>query len=120
MKLIIAGSRHLDVPPAFVYFCAYKWGIAEDVTEVVCGEALGVDQSGKELALMNQSPLKTFPANWKEHGKAAGPIRNREMAEYADALLLIWDGVSPGSKNMKKTMEELGKPVYEYIVKRVV
>jgi hypothetical protein len=39
------------------------------------------------------------------------------MAEYADALLLIWNGESRGSANMKENMVKLGKPVYEVILK---
>jgi hypothetical protein len=41
-----------------------------------------------------------FPAKWDKYGKAAGPLRNREMAAYADALILVWDGKSRGSANM--------------------
>jgi hypothetical protein len=39
------------------------------------------------------------------------------MAEYADALLLIWDGSSRGSANMRQQMERRGKPVYEVILR---
>lgn len=63
-------------------------------------------------------PIKKFYPDWGKHGKAAGPIRNKQMAEYADALLLIWDGESKGSKNMKEEMLKLNKPVYEFIVKQ--
>ena len=47
------------------------------------------------------------------NGKAAGHVRNKKMAEYGDALLLIWDGKSKGSANMKKEMQKLNKPIYE-------
>jgi hypothetical protein len=45
-------------------------------------------------------PLKIFPAQWSIYGKGAGYIRNREMAQYADALIAFWDGKSKGTKNM--------------------
>ena len=57
-----------------------------------------------------------FDADWETHGKAAGPIRNAQMAKYADALLLIWDWKSKGSANMKQEMFKLNKPVYEVII----
>ena len=42
-----------------------------------------------------------FPADWEKHGKAAGAIRNEEMAKAdANALALFWDGKSKGSLNM--------------------
>jgi hypothetical protein len=45
-------------------------------------------------------PLKLFPAEWITYGMKAGPIRNHGMAQYADALIAIWDGKSKGTGNM--------------------
>jgi hypothetical protein len=53
---------------------------------------------------------------WGVHGRAAGPIRNRQMAEAADLLILVWDGKSAGSASMKAEMQALKKPVYEVVV----
>ena len=113
MKLIIAGSRHLtDIDSegiqAFITFLGIK-----NITEVVCGMAPGIDSAGKQWAEDNGIHVEPFPAEWDTYGKAAGPIRNKQMAEYADELLIIWNGKSPGSANMKATMEKLGKPVHE-------
>lgn len=116
MKLIIAGSRTLELPPSFIYWsgCQFSFGA---IDEVVCGMANGVDNSGLLMAKEQKIPVKKFPADWDKYGKAAGHLRNGEMAKYADALLLIWDGESKGSANMKKQMVELGKPVCEVILK---
>ena len=88
-----------------------------DPTEIVDGGAKGIDYLGKKWAIENYKKFKTFPANWDEFGKAAGHIRNGEMAQYSDALLLIWDGESKGSANMRKQMDQLDKPIYEVIFK---
>ena len=127
MKLIIAGSRTLSPSNSFLQACISQAGIIEKVTEIVSGMAKGVDTSAINLTNDKHSQtyfsikingcLTKFPADWETHGKAAGHIRNKQMAEYADALLLIWDGESKGSKNMKETMIKLGKPVYEVILK---
>ena len=120
MKLIIAGSRALAPTPAFILDAALMLtGCAADVTEIVSGGAWGVDHAGEAFAREHAIPVILFPADWDKNGKAAGPIRNRFMAEYADALLLIWDGESRGSANMKAEMLKLGKPVYEVILRRV-
>jgi hypothetical protein len=119
MKLVIAGSRHLDVPREFIDWCTDQFPM-EKITEVVSGTAKGVDSSGESFTdLYSNIKLKQFPADWDKYGKTAGHIRNKEMAEYGDALLLIWDGESKGSANMKFQMEKLGKPVYEFILKKV-
>ena len=130
MKLIIAGSRTLKLPIDFYHglLSHFFSGKVCTIEEVVSGGAEGVDCSAKKLCFNTYNDTmfdrhffnkyKEFPADWEAHGKAAGPIRNRQMAEYADALLLIWDGESRGSASMKKEMLKLNKPVYEVIIKR--
>lgn len=86
------------------------------ITEVVSGCASGIDRVGEFWALDNQIPLKKFPADWATHGKAAGPIRNEQMARYADALICVWDGTSRGSQNMIKTAREVGIPVHQLVI----
>ena len=51
------------------------------------------------------------PADWDKHGKAAGPIRNAEMAEVADALIAFWDGQSRGTANMISLAKSKGLSV---------
>lgn len=126
MKLIVAGSRTVDKYRALYEFL--KWNIDSlDIvpsnTELVSGMCpRGADQVPyllKRLSGVVPDPsmiIHEFPAKWDVHGKAAGHIRNKEMADFADALLLIWDGKSPGSKNMKQNMEKLGKKVWEIVV----
>jgi hypothetical protein len=97
-----------------------KYGLIADavkkskfvVDEVVCGMAKGADMYGAKWAYSNNIPIKKFPADWNTHGKAAGPIRNQQMAEYADALIVfIWDG-SRGSIDMLNRMEKINKPTF--------
>ena len=125
MKLIIAGGRNLqgsqvkDILQSYSDCCHGDNYVFDplDIVEVVCGEARGIDTQGKCWAKENNISVKKFPANWDKYKKAAGPIRNRQMAKYADVLLLVWDGESRGSSNMKKEMEKLNKPVFEIIIK---
>lgn len=116
MKLIIAGGRTLSVSPQFIQEIIHLLKIRH--SEIVSGGAKGIDDCGETFADYIFNPIKRFPADWEKHGKAAGPIRNREMANYSDCLLLIWDGESRGSKNMKEEMLKLNKPVYEVILKK--
>jgi hypothetical protein len=123
MKLIIAGSRTLTPSYSFIMNSINMLDICGDgrgpITEEVCGQADGVDNEGQHWASHYGVPCKLFPADWKKHGKSAGVIRNKQMAEYADALLLIWDGESKGSANMRSQMYAIGKPVYEVILREL-
>jgi len=116
MKLIIAGSRNLDPNTAYEYINEMCFKLRP--LEIVSGNSGNVDEAGNLYAFNIGHKLTQFNPDWKLLGKAAGPIRNRKMAEYADELLLIWDGESPGSKSMKHEMEKLGKPIHEIICKR--
>lgn len=74
--------------------------------EIVSGTARGADKLGERYAHEKGYPVKRFPANWDLHGRSAGPIRNREMAEYADALVAFYDGSSAGTKSMISLAEK--------------
>lgn len=115
MKLIIAGCRDMD-DAGIVHEAILESNFGPQVTEVVSGGAQGVDSCGESLAELSGLPVKVFRADWNKHGKAAGPIRNREMAKYADALVAVWDGQSSGTKNMIDEMKALGKPVFIKLV----
>ena len=127
MKLIIAGGRNLTNREVWLTVCAAcvrlgfhgpQLGPNPDGTikEVLSRGAPGVDRFGEDWATVQHIPYVQFKADQTNYGKAAGPMRNKNMAEYADALLLIWDGKSKGSLNMKTEMQKLNKPVYEVIV----
>lgn len=115
MKCIIAGSRK------FHYMYKLEEVILKsgfDITEVVCGLSRGVDELGWIWATANNIPIKEFPAEWGKYGRAAGPIRNEQMAEYGDALICLMYEDSRGSANMVKCMRDLGKPYYVEILTR--
>lgn len=109
MKVIVAGSR--DITDIEKVANAIELS-GFQVTEVVSGTARGVDLLGENWARYKDIPVKRFPADWDKHGKAAGMIRNAQMAEYADALVAVWDGLSRGTKNMIETMRKTGKPYF--------
>ena len=58
----------------------------------------------------NGYALEKYPALWEKYGDAAGPKRNEQMAEIADAVVVFWDGESKGSKNMIHCAKEKDLP----------
>jgi len=114
MKTIIAGGRTITDPEVLLEALeACPW--SHRITEVVCGKAEGADTLGEDWANASGIPVKPFPADWKKHGKAAGPIRNGEMAVYADSLIALWDTRSTGTRDMiaKATLKKLKVFVYK-------
>lgn len=116
MRLIIAGSRHFKVPITLLEELVSRgYNFLDSDLEIVSGGARGVDELGEDFAKKLGLKLTVFEADWDKFGRKAGPLRNKQMAEYADCLLLIWDGESKGSKNMKNEMMTLDKPMIEVI-----
>ena len=118
MKIIIAGSRNLIVSDIMLNELIIRFCNTQ-ITEVVCCHAYGIDGCGLDYAKKRNIKVANFPANWDKYGKAAGPLRNEEMAKYSDELLLIWDGNSKGSRNMRNNMLKLKKPIYEVIINEI-
>jgi len=108
-KVIVAGPRDY-----FDYLTVQKAIISSefDITELVSGGATGVDGMGEKWAKDNSIPVKSFYADWDKYGKSAGPIRNRQMAEYADALIAIVPYESRGTANMIKIAKALDLDVF--------
>ncbi len=119
-RWIVAGSRTINSKTLVykkLHECKDKYGTP---SEVVSGGAKGVDTFARYWAFDNKIIFKEFKADWQAFGKAAGPIRNQEMANYAGSealLVLIWDGISKGSSNMRKIAKETGMDIVEFIVK---
>lgn len=102
MKLIIAGSRDFKNYELLCERCdEFLIPHRNDIAiTIVSGGARGADGLGEKYAREMNYKLMVFPANWNQHGKKAGVIRNEEMAKCADALIAFWDGESRGTKNM--------------------
>lgn len=97
MRTIIAGSRTIkdyDV----VKEAIEKSGF--DITTLISGTADGVDRLAERWAIENSIDVEQHPADWDKWGRSAGTIRNQEMAECAEACILVWDRNSKGTKNM--------------------
>jgi hypothetical protein len=107
--MIIAGSRH------FHDYVVLQEAIRQSgfvITSVVSGCAPGVDSLGELYALENNLSVDRHPAKWDLFGKAAGPIRNKEMAQCADALIALRAPGSRGTENMIQQATAMGLKVF--------
>lgn len=110
-KVIIAGSR--DIKDYNDVVSVLRDHPELKIVEVVSGCARGVDKLGEQYAYENEIPCALFPVTpeeWKTIGKGAGHIRNKKMGDYATYGVLIHNGQSPGTKNMKEVLEQQNKP----------
>lgn len=122
MRIIVCGSRQAQVHPYDILKILDLYKPEELGITWVHGGSGGADMAAHDLALdlMTEEdencyggpPPEEHPARWDLHGKAAGPIRNKQMAEAgADLCLAFWDGRSKGTSNMIVLAVRHGIPV---------
>ena len=116
MKLVIFGSRPqfmqmtLEQQTDLISRSVRKFDLQP--TLIISGMAQGIDSAAILFARRNNLPIKGFSADWNTHGRAAGKIRNKQMAMEADVGLgLQWNG-SPGTQHMIECMRALRKLCY--------
>lgn len=110
-KVIIAGSREFNDYQLLVSKVNQILINRLPDVEIVSGTARGADKLGEQYATEHNLPIKQFPADWNTYGKSAGPKRNAQMAEYADACIVFWDGKSKGTKHMIDIATNKGLPL---------
>lgn len=124
MRVLVCGSRHFTDEVAVarhLTMAAYgddpiepgSWlSIPRDLV-IVEGGTKGADTLAKEWAIKHNIPFEEYPADWNKHGKAAGPIRNKQMLDEGKPDLVIAFLVpnSKGTKNMIEQAEKAGVPV---------
>lgn len=125
MKVVIAGSRTLShLEPSHQKQVLQLIDKFEElygpITMIVSGTAKGPDKIGENYAKLAGLDVARFPAHWDSQGKAAGIIRNDEMAEFVDGGIILWDGKSRGTKHMGEALRKLGKPLVLRIVEPIV
>ena len=102
MKIAIVGSRNITNLELREY-------IPEDVDEIVSGGATGVDSCAAKYAINNGIKLTEFYPQYDLYGRAAPIVRNKKIVEYADKIIIFWDGNSKGTLSVIKYAEKIGK-----------
>lgn len=75
------------------------------------GELQGADRWADEWARARGVPVEPHPADWLTWGKAAGPMRNKQMAEAGAHGCIAFPG-GRGTTNMVRNAERCGIKVW--------
>lgn len=77
------------------------------------GGAPGADTLAGVWADARGVPRQTFPADWKKHRRAAGPIRNQQMLDEGKPDLVVAFPGGTGTAGMMKLAKTAGVRIVE-------
>ncbi len=105
MKVIICGGRDFNDFDMLNKTCdAVLKNVPKFNLTIVCGKAHGADNLGDQYARINGYNVEYFTPDWDTNGKAAGVMRNQQMADFCtadvDGCIAFWDGQSKGTEDM--------------------
>ena len=105
LRLLVTGSRYYkDYARLSSELNALSDCLPEDVSlRVIHGGAHGADSLSQRWADEHHVPADVYMAEWDEHGKAAGPIRNQRMLDEGKPDIVIGFPL-PGSRGTKHMM----------------
>lgn len=112
MKLAIVGSRNFTNKKLFgetIIYILQVWGIP---LEVISGGAKGADTLGEKWANENNIPTIIFYPDWEKHGKAAGPIRNKDIISAATHVLAFPSRTGRGTQHSIRLAQEQNKEIH--------
>lgn len=109
-RIIIAGSRTFNNYEYVKKILDMVIGHI-DKAIILSGSARGVDKLGEQYAKEKGYRIWMHEADWDNHGKSAGPIRNSQMVTQATQAIFFWDGKSKGTRDCINKAFKKGIPV---------
>lgn len=103
MKAIVCGGRNYSDQHRL-----FSELDGEGISVVIHGCASGADMLAVLWAVQMGIPVVAFPADWDKHGRAAGPIRNKQMLDDGKPDIVIAFPGGRGTENMISQAEAAG------------
>lgn len=110
MKVVVCGGRNEHLSDERLRALTEAlWQLNDGLLVLLLGGASGIDEDVRRASIPLGYPYRLFPADWKTHGKVAGPLRNAQMASEADAVIAFPGG--RGTADMVGKARKIGIPV---------
>ena len=103
MRLLVFGGRFFD-KWSYIYDCLDKAIEGEAIFCIIEGGADGADSIARQWARIRQVPCITHHADWKRHGKSAGPRRNIAMIQLWNPTHAVGFPGRKGTAHMRELL----------------
>lgn len=112
MRVLVCGSREYE---NFRHVNQILSGLLKKPAVIIHGAAPGVDTWAGLWARNNDITEEVYPADWDKYGKAAGPIRNKQMlTEGQPEMVVAFRG--PNSRGTQNMITQARKAGIETVV----
>jgi hypothetical protein len=99
MRVLVCGGRNYS---NYLFLSSVLNTLHNDkrINYIIHGAASGADSLADQWAAEHHIPVRVFPADWGKHGRAAGPIRNKQMLDEGKPDVVIAFPGNKGTRNM--------------------
>lgn len=111
MRVLVCGGRDFSDSELLYSVLTYAHKNYFEITTIIEGDAKGADRMAGYWAKKNKIKNEKYPADWAKHGRAAGPIRNKQMLDEGRPDLVLAFPGGKGTENMIKQAERAGVAV---------
>lgn len=111
IKLAIVGSRGFNDYDLLEKTINENYKI-DQIEAIVSGGARGADSLGEKYAEKNNINKEIHLPDWKKYGRGAGFVRNKDIVDACDSIILFWDGSSKGTMHSMRLAQKAGKKIH--------
>jgi SLOG family YspA-like protein len=112
MRVLVCGGRYYSDREALEKYLDALHS-ESPISLVIDGGASGADTLANQWAVERHIRAASFPADWRKHGKAAGPIRNQQMLDEGKPDVVVAFPGGRGTADMVARAKRAGVPVRE-------
>lgn len=99
MKLAIIGSRDIKERALVENIISQVYVKSKNkIDEIITGGAKGVDKIAEDFAKKRGIKCTIILPNYKRYQRSAPIIRNNQILQECNGVLVIWDGKSKGTE----------------------
>lgn len=111
-RILVCGGRGF-AEQALLFGVLDMEAESAHVFTIIQGGADGADRLARLWCHSRKVRFDNYPADWRSHGRAAGPIRNQTMlAEGKPTKVIAFPG-GRGTADMIRRARSAGVPVFE-------
>jgi hypothetical protein len=113
MRVLVCGGRDFANRNYLFTVLGEVHDLERPITCIIHGGAPGADALAGQWADWRDVPSQKFAADWKAHGRAAGPIRNQIMLDEGRPDIVIAFEGGRGTADMVRRAKAAGIKVVE-------